>query len=242
MKEIRIYQSGDYEVGQLLALSAQASQHVGVVLRMKAGESITLFCGDDREFVALIDEVKKKQVFVRIHSVINVSRESPLTIHLAQAISKGDRMDFVMQKAVELGVTSIIPIKSQRCVVSMNKERMAKKVQQWQAIVISACEQSGRNKVPIVHQPLDLEQYLHEAQGQLKLVLNPKATNSWRDYIGIQGDILLLIGPEGGLSDDEIKHAVTSGFQSLSLGPRILRTETAAITALSVLQAVAGDL
>jgi 16S rRNA (uracil1498-N3)-methyltransferase len=242
VKKIRIYQPGDYKPGQRIELSPEACQHVGVVLRMKPGGLLTLFNGDNLEFLATIEEVKKKQVFVRIDSVAKICRESPLTIHLAQAISKGDRMEFVMQKAVELGVSSIIPIISQRCVVVLDKERLTKKTTQWQAIVISACEQSGRNIVPTVHQPLNLEQYLNEAQGHLKLVLDPKGNKSWRDYDIIKKEITLLIGPEGGLNDDEIKLALNQGFQSLSLGPRILRTETAAITALSVLQAVAGDL
>lgn len=242
MKEIRIYQPGDYNQGQLLELSPQASQHVGVVLRMKPGEPLTLFCGDDREFLVVIEEVKKKQVFVRIDAVKIVSRESPLIIHLAQAISKGDRMDVVMQKTVELGVTDIFPIYTQRCVVSLDKERTLKKVQQWQAIVVSACEQSGRNRVPVVHHPLYLDQYLDIAQGQLKLILDPKSTKSLRDYEIKSQEISVLIGPEGGLNDEEIQQALMHGFQSTCLGPRILRTETAAITALSVLQAAAGDL
>jgi 16S rRNA (uracil1498-N3)-methyltransferase len=243
VKEIRIYQPGAYQPGQLLELSPEASLHVGVVLRMKPGGLLTLFCGNNWEFSATIEEVKKKQVVVRIDAAIAISRESPLTIHLAQAISKGDRMDFVMQKATELGVTSITPIWSQRCVVALDKERMAKKVQQWQAIVISACEQSGRNQVPMVHQPLDMAQYLEKAQEQFKCLLSPNGTHSLREYdIMREGAIALLIGPEGGLSDEEISLALMHGFKSLSLGPRILRTETAAITALSVLQAVAGDL
>lgn len=242
MKEVRIYEPQAFFVGETVALSPQASQHVGVVLRMKPGEVLTLFCGDNRECLARIVEVKKKQVFVLIDSVKEISRESSLQVHLAQAISKGDRMDFVMQKAVELGVASITPIISQRCVVSLDKERLAKKLQQWQAIVISSCEQSGRNKVPVVHQPLYIDQYLKQSNAALKLVLNPKATNSWRDYEPMPKDITVLIGPEGGLNQEEIDAALAQGFHGLSLGPRILRTETAAITALSVLQALAGDL
>lgn len=242
MKEVRIYEPQTYEEGALVVLSPGASLHVGVVLRMKVGEALTLFCGDDREFSATIAEVKKKQVVVRIDKVHLVSRESPLSLHLAQAISKGDRMDIVMQKATELGVKSIIPIISQRCVVSLDKERMAKKVQQWQAIVISSCEQSGRNYIPIVHQPLYLEDYLDAAKESLKLVLSPNAKLAFSDLKELPKEIALLIGPEGGLSREEINKAKAFGFQDLLLGPRILRTETAAITALSVLQAFAGDL
>jgi 16S rRNA (uracil1498-N3)-methyltransferase len=241
VRTVRIYQPGDYQSGQLLELSPEASQHVGVVLRMQVGEPLTLFCGDNREFTATIETVKKKQVRVVIDAVNEVNNESPLNIHLAQAISKGERMELVMQKSVELGVTSITPIITERCVVKLDKERMAKKLHQWQSIIIAACEQSGRNTVPIVHAPLSLERYLNEVQAELKLILHPTGNKNWRDYDFGQS-VALLIGPEGGLSDAEVNSAGEQGFQPLCLGPRILRTETAAITALSVLQAVAGDL
>lgn len=242
MRTVRIYQPGSYQCGDLFALSPEASQHVAVVLRMQVGEQLTLFCGDNREFAATIEVVKKKQVMVVIDAVTAINKESPLTIHLAQAISKGERMELVMQKAVELGVSSITPIISERCVVKLDQERMSKKLHQWQAIVIAACEQSGRNTVPMVHQPLTLERYVHEESAQLKLMLHPGGNKNWRDYTFAQQNVALLIGPEGGLSDVEVQRAGAQGFQPLSLGPRILRTETAAITVLSVLQAVAGDL
>ena len=242
MREIRIYQPGDYHRGQLLELSSDAGQHVAVVLRMQPGEKLTLFCGDNREFAATIETIKKKQVTVRVGLITEKSRESPLNIHLAQAISKGDRMEMVMQKSVELGVSSIMPLITDRCAVKLDKERMAKKMHQWQAIVIAACEQSGRNCVPVVHQPITLEQYVKEVQAKLKLILHPDCSTTWRDCPIEQLDIALIIGPEGGLSDEEIKLACLYEFLPLSLGPRILRTETAAISALSVLQAVGGDL
>lgn len=242
MRAVRIYQPGNFYTDQLVELSPEASQHVGVVLRMQAGEKITLFCGDNREFDATIEAVKKKQVTVIIGSIKEVSRESPLTIHLAQAISKGERMEFVMQKAVELGVASITPVITERCVVKLDKERLAKKLHQWQAIVIAACEQSGRNQVPMVNPPVTLDAYIRKAQEGLKLILHPGGEKNWRDYLIEASAIALLIGPEGGLSNQEVQFACEHGFQPLSLGPRILRTETAAITALSVLQAVGGDL
>ena len=242
MKEVRIYQPGSYHTGQLLELSPEASQHTAVVLRLQAGESLTLFCGDNREFDATIDAVKKKQVIVLVGAVKEKSCESPLTIHLAQAISKGERMELVMQKATELGVASITPIITERSVVKLDAERMAKKRQQWQSIVIAACEQSGRNTVPMVHQAVKLEPYMQENQAELKFILHPDGAKRWRDYAIEARTITLLIGPEGGLTEYEVQRAYEHGFQPLSLGPRILRTETAAITALSVLQAVSGDL
>jgi 16S rRNA (uracil1498-N3)-methyltransferase len=242
MRATRIYQPGHYQSGQIVELSPEAGQHVAIVLRMQPGEKLTLFCGDNREFEAVIETVKKKQVIVQIGSVQEKSRESSLIIHLAQALSKGERMELVMQKSVELGVSSITPLITEYCIVKLDKERMEKKLHQWQAIVIAACEQSGRNKIPVLHQPITLEHYVKTIQAPLKLILHPDCNATWRDYTIGSSEVALIIGPEGGLSDDEVALSCQHAFSPLSLGPRILRTETAAITALSVLQAIGGDL
>lgn len=242
MRIIRIYQPGTYRIGETLELDSDAGQHIGVVLRMREGETITLFCGDNREFEAKIASVHKNRVSVSILTTYEVNRESPRAIHLAQAVSKGDRMETVVQKAVELGVASITPVITTRCAVKMDKERMQKKCSQWQAIAIAACEQSGRTIVPVVHPILSLGDYLKTALPALKFVLYPEAGKSWRDYEFISPEMGLLIGPEGGLDAEEINLLFTHDFLPLSLGPRILRTETAAIVALGVLQAVCGDL
>ena len=242
MRTIRIYQPGHYSVGEMIELSATASLHVGVVLRMQPQDELTLFCGDNREFSARITSVHKKKVTIIIVAEQSVNRESSRRIHLAQAISKGDRMEWVIQKAVELGVTSITPLFTTHCVVKLDVERLAKKHAQWQAIAIAACEQSERNQLPIIHSACSFDEYMHACEAKLKLVLHPYASKSWRDVTFIEGDIALLIGPEGGLSDVEVALAQQHAFQSLCLGPRILRTETAAVAALSVLQAIAGDL
>lgn len=242
MREIRIYQPGDYQVGDLLELSPEAGQHVAVVLRMQVGWQLTLFNGANKECKVIIDWVKKKQVKVLIQSEQEISRESPLSIHLAQAISKGDRMDWVMQKSVELGVASIRPLISERCSIKLDSERLDKKLHQWQNIVIAACEQSGRNTVPIVHPPLDYAKYMIMAPSSVKFILDPQANKTWKDYTMNFSDATLLIGPEGGFTDEEIFLASRHDFLPLSLGPRVLRTETATITALSILQAAKGDL
>jgi 16S rRNA (uracil1498-N3)-methyltransferase len=242
VREIRIYQPGDYQTGQLLELSPEAGQHVAVVLRMQVGESLTLFNGNNCEFQASITTVKRKQVFVSLGPAKKISRESPLSIHLGQAISKGERMELVMQKSAELGVASITPLITERCVVKLDKERMAKKRHQWQAIVIAACEQSGRNQIPLVCEPVSIEQFAQNNAAPLKFILHPEGNKSWRDYSFATTELSLIIGPEGGLSDSEVQWACQHHFLPLSLGPRILRTETAAISALSVLQAVGGDL
>ncbi|RUR12579.1 16S rRNA (uracil(1498)-N(3))-methyltransferase [Legionella sp. km772] len=242
MREVRIYQAGDYEKGQVLELSPEAGQHVAVVLRMRVGEPLTLFNGMNVEFLCTITVIKKKQVFVSIDAAQEMSRESPLQLHLGQAISKGERMEWVMQKATELGVASITPLITERCAVKLDKERMMKKIQQWQSIVIAACEQCGRNKVPLVQPPVYLEQFLQTLTVDLKFILHTQNAKGWQNYQFNAAEIALIIGPEGGFSEMEIAQAEHYHCAPLSLGPRVLRTETAAISALSLLQAVGGDL
>lgn len=242
MKTIRIFHPEPLACGKHIELTPSASQHVGTVLRMQPEQDVILFCGDDHEYRSTITSVHKKKVIVSVQESIAISRESPCRIHLAQALSKGERMEFVIQKAVELGGSSITPLVTERCVVRLDEERLAKKQAQWQAIAISACEQSGRNTVPVVHPVLSLDNYVLQCSSSIKLVLNPEGSVSWRECIFDAKDIALLIGPEGGLTASEIESAKAKNFTSLCLGPRILRTETAAISALSVLQAIAGDL
>lgn len=242
MRMVRIYQPGCYKPGQSLELSAEASQHVGLVLRMKLQSRLVLFCGDNHEFLAVITAVQKKKVVVYVESMALIDRESPRKIHLAQAISKGERMEFVVQKAVELGVSSITPIVSAHSVVKLDESRQEKKLKQWQAIAVAACEQSGRNTIPMIHPFASFDAFIKNTQAALKFILSPEGRHSWRDYTFDHQEMALLIGPEGGLSEKELQQAQVARFLPLQLGPRILRTETAAITALSVLQAVSGDL
>lgn len=241
MRVIRIYQPGDYAPGDVIELSPGAGHHVGTVLRMQPGQSIVLFPGNNEEYSCIIASIDKKRVRVQVGSMQQLSRESPCLLHLAQAISKGDRMEFVVQKAVELGVNSITPLITERSVLRLDAERLTKKQAQWQAIAVAACEQSGRNIIPSILRPRSLEGYVSDCQATLKLVLSPNAKYTWRMH-EILNDVAILIGPEGGLSDVELACATAHGFHPISLGPRILRTETAAIAALSVLQAVSGDL
>jgi 16S rRNA (uracil1498-N3)-methyltransferase len=241
VRTIRIYQPGNYEKGQTIALSKEASLHVGTVLRMQPKEHVTLFRGDNLEFKTTITEVNKKQITVTVIEVLHVSRESSRVIHLAQGISKGERMEFVIQKAVELGVTSITPLLTERCVVKLDSTRLLKKHQQWQAICIAACEQSGRNQLPTIHQACSFDDYLASSDDTIHFVLDPTTKASWRDYVPIEGGISLMIGPEGGLSSNEIAKARALNFHPLTLGPRILRTETATIAGITLFQALAGD-
>ncbi|MDX2347013.1 MAG: 16S rRNA (uracil(1498)-N(3))-methyltransferase [Legionella sp.] len=244
MRTVRIYQAGAYALHDLVELSEPASHHVLRVLRMRASDSLTLFCGDNQEYSARIITVKKHIVTVRIEGVQPVDRESPCVIHLAQGIAKKEHMPFIIQKAVELGVASITPLITKHCAIKSNSKQLAKKHAQWEAIAIGACEQSGRNTLPPIHPPSTLDNYLKDNTATHKYLLDPKADTSWRDFTSnaSKDAISLLIGPEGGLHPQEISEAKALQFQGISLGPRILRTETATLTALSVLQAFLGDL
>ncbi len=243
MRTVRIYQPGNYSLHDVVELSEPASHHVLRVLRMRTSDSLILFRGDNQEFSALITAIKKHQVTVRIQGVQAVNRESPCVIHLAQGIAKKEHMPFVIQKAVELGVASITPLLTQHGSVRQNSKHLAKKHAQWEAIAIGACEQSGRNILPPIHEPCSLEAYLERCDTPNRYLLDPKADTSWREFSRKNsGEITLLIGPEGGLSPQEVSDAKARNFEGIALGPRILRTETATLTALSVLQALLGDL
>ncbi|KTD66337.1 16S rRNA (uracil(1498)-N(3))-methyltransferase [Legionella spiritensis] len=242
MRDVRIYQPGDFQVGESVALSEEAGRHVGVVLRMQPGEKLILFPGDNREFVAEIVAVHKKKVSVLLQGEQTVNREPPIAVHLAQAISKGDRMEWVVQKAVELGVAQITPVITERCMVKPDAARLAKKRLQWQAIAVSACEQCGRNRIPTVHDPVAFSDFLHQPHAGTRFVLHPETGKNWRDYSQGFEEAVLFIGPEGGLTAQELEQSAAAGFAPLTLGARVLRTETAAVVGLSVLQAVWGDL
>lgn len=242
MRNPRIYLNQSLAVDTNIQLSDEAFGHVVRVLRLNQGDAITLFDGSGYDFQAQLTEVSKKKAFAQITSKQAITNESPLDIHLGQGISRGDRMDFTLQKSVELGVNSITPLFTERCGVKLNGERLAKKVEQWQKIVISACEQSGRSTVPEVKTPLLLNDWLNEESKALKLNLHPRAEHSIMTLPVETNQVRLLIGPEGGLSDEEINSAQAAKFTDVLLGPRVLRTETAALTAITALQCRFGDL
>ena len=265
MSNPRIYQNTPLSLGQTVTLSEDAFGHAIRVLRLKNGEPITLFNGiaandtaNDNygEYQAELINVGKKTAEAIITEYRPKNVESPLYIHLAQGISRGDRMDFTLQKSVELGVNKITPIFTERCGVKLNQERLAKKHEQWQKIVISACEQSGRCTIPEVAQPISLALWLQQTTSALKINLHPKAKHSIMNLpdtqisnteitnndTATQPNVRLLIGPEGGLTDDEINQANDASFIDVLLGPRVLRTETAALTAITALQCRFGDL
>ncbi|MBI0102876.1 16S rRNA (uracil(1498)-N(3))-methyltransferase [Gilliamella sp. W8145] len=238
----RIFQPYTINQNSLITLDGNAFNHLIRVLRMKTGESITLFDGSNQITPAVIHEVNKKTVIVKTANSVLDNRESPLNIHLGQVISRGDKMEFTIQKSVELGVNTITPLLSERCGVKLDQERLEKKVQQWQKIVISACEQCGRNIIPSINPVMKLENWCANLTDSLKLNLHPKAEQGINQLPNDNKNISLLIGPEGGLSNEEISMTHQYQFTDILLGPRVLRTETAALTAITALQVRFGDL
>lgn len=238
----RIFQAIPLAVGQVVSLDAQASHHLARVLRANVGEAITIFNGEGGEYAGTIVQIDKKQVSVELKQYDPREAESSLNICLAQGISRGEKMDFTIQKAVELGVKSIVPLFTERCNVKLDRERSEKRLQHWQSIVVSACEQSGRNFIPTVSEPQQYQPWVNDATADMKLVLSPHVKHKLSELnVAHDARIILLIGSEGGLSEREMGAAFAAGFLPLRLGPRVLRTETAGIAALAALQSLFGD-
>jgi 16S rRNA (uracil1498-N3)-methyltransferase len=223
-------------------LCEDAANHVGRVLRMQPGQELQLFDGSNQVFAAKISQVGKKNVRVTLEAGEYQDNESPLHIHLGQVISRGEKMEFTIQKSIELGVNVITPLLSERCGVKLDAERLSKKQQQWQKIAIAASEQCGRNRIAQVREAMTLEAWCAEQDSSLKLNLHPRANKSINTLPLPVERIRLLIGPEGGLSTEEINMTSQYAFTDILLGPRILRTETTALTAITALQVRFGDL
>lgn len=237
---IRIYQAGALAIGQL-QLEEKAGHHLARVLRAEVGDEIILFNGEGGEYQSVIRDISKKHVEVELLTFNPRDVESPVTLILAQGIARGEKMDFIIQKAVELGISEIFPITTERCNVRLDREREKKRLLHWQAVVISACEQSGRNTLPILHAPMPLQSWVSACSAEQKYILSPHVDNKLVTPQQKPASIAILVGPEGGLSDAEMSAAAKQNFHSLNLGPRILRTETAALAALAVLQCQFGD-
>ncbi|BDF95336.1 16S rRNA (uracil(1498)-N(3))-methyltransferase [Pseudoalteromonas sp. KAN5] len=242
MRVPHIYQASSIEIATRVQLEDDAAGHIGRVLRMKVGEHISLFNGQGGEYLCELIDVSKKSVVAMPLSFADKDVESPLSIHLGQGISRGDKMDFTIQKSVELGITEITPIFSQRCGVKLSPERLAKKHLQWQKIAIAAAEQSGRNTITTIHPPIDLSQWLAQNSDEIKLTLHPRAEHSIKTIQVPSAGVRFLVGPEGGFTDEEIAQTKQHAFVDIRIGPRVLRTETAALTVLSALQLQFGDL
>lgn len=229
--------------GSTIDLPVDISHYFHTVLRLKEGANVLLFNGQGGEYVAVLESTGRlKQARILEHRAQEV--ESPLKVHLIQALAKGDKLDWVMQKATELGVAAITPVMTARCDVRLAPDRVHRKLEHWKQIVISACEQCGRNRVPPVHAPVSLIEWiqLSDATQATGIVLTPDQPNLTLRKLDPPTDwIILVVGPEGGLTDSELDPLHTAGFRSITLGPRILRTETAACAALATMQTLWGD-
>ncbi len=237
----RVYFNGTLSIDEEILLSEQSSHHLINVLRLKLGAMLVVFNGEGGEFNAEVVAVQKKNITVKLDAFKEISNESPLKIELAQGISRGDRMDYTIQKAVELGVTQITPLFTERCGVKLKGERLQKRMLHWQAVIVGACEQSGRCVLPKLNAPLTLSEWLYQAKAEVKFLCDPQAQMKLADFAAV-GSAVLLMGPEGGLSEAEVAEAIGAGFVGLSLGPRVLRTETAGLVGVALLQGAWGDL
>jgi 16S rRNA (uracil1498-N3)-methyltransferase len=243
MRTIRIHVDEPLPLDSELNLPAQAAEHVARVLRMNAGDVLVIFNGDGYDYTATIVSVGKRDVRVHVDAREHVDNESPLRLTLAQGVARGEKMDLIVQKATELGVARIVPVFTERSEVKLDAARAEKRLQHWRAVAASACEQSGRVRIPEVMPAQPLQAWLESLAGDRaqRLALLPEGTLRARDmHFGAMGG-LLVVGPEGGLGDRDVAALREAGFQGLRLGPRILRTETAGLAALAALQALHGD-
>lgn len=238
MRLSRFFIDAPLALGQHELPETQA-HYIGRVLRHAVGDAVQLFDGSGNEFLGELIEVGKKNVRVELREAFAGQAESPLHIHLGQGLSRGERMDWAIQKASELGANAITPIVSERCEVRLKDERADKRMAHWRQVAISACEQCGRSVIPVIHPPLALADWLEQTEAELKLVLHPVA-EPLASHDKPQS-LAFLIGPEGGLADAEVTQAKNAGFHAARLGPRVLRTETAPVVALSVAQQLWGD-
>ncbi len=240
----RVYVDARLEAGGSFALPPDTGAHLAKVLRARSGDPIVLFSGDGREYTGAIESVRGSKVTASVGRGAAVDRESALRITLIQSVPRGDRMDFIVQKATELGVSRMVPVLSQRCVVRLDAAQSASKAAHWRAVIVGACEQCGRNRLPSLEPTQPLLTYLGAAPdpgaGNVRLVLDPEAAET--DLPPMEGGAEIAIGPEGGFADEELEAFGIAGYARVRLGPRILRTETAAIAAITWLQSRFGDM
>ncbi len=239
----RLFVSEELINGSEVALDGDRAHYLGRVLRLRIGNNITVFNGTGPEWSATITGMTKSTATLRVGESHEVATESPLKIHLVQGISRGERMDFVVQKATELGVKRITPVLTEYGVVKLDAARAVKRRDHWQGVAASACEQAGRTRLPLIDTPMPLKDWFGSKpkDADVDLILKPGARAALAAVDSPRTKVCLLIGPEGGFSHTEYDDADVSGFEAVSLGPRVLRTETAAVAALAVLQSLWGD-
>ena len=243
MRLTRVYVDAPLAAGTRVTLEGGAARHVTRVLRLRVGEALTVFNGSGGEYAASIEQSQGGRVAVAVGEQRAIERESPLALTLAQGVSRGERMDLVVQKATELGVSGLVPVLTERSVVRLTAQQADRRLNHWRAIAVAACEQSGRNRLPAIAAAVPLKDFLRSGtDGVTRLLLSPGAGATLADVPRPVTAVTVLIGPEGGLAQAEQEAAVAAGFKPVRLGPRVLRTETAAIAALTLLQREFGDL
>ena len=238
----RLYIPQTLTPDDILTVSGQPAHHVKNVLRLRTGTPVRVFDGNGHEHDATLQEIGRSELRIKIGNAINTVAEPALKITLVQGIARNDRMDLILQKAVELGVSEIQPLWMQRSQSHLNGERLAKRIQHWQGTVISACEQSGRATLPLLSEPLAYNDWMSgQTESNLRLMLKPDSELTLKDLDAPTVSITLLVGPEGGMNTNEQQLACDNNFIGVRLGPRILRTETAALAALTGIQTLWGD-
>lgn len=241
MRTPRVYLPIELNPGARIELDEYSAHHVRAVLRLKKGNSLRIFNGLGSEFNAVLATIDKRSVRVDIGEAKPCYTESELPIHFGLAISRGERMDFAIRKSVELGVSDITPLITERCVIKLDESRSDQKQSHWQRIAISASEQSGRARVPEIRRPIPFKSWINNNDG-LKVILDPSSSRTLNDLGSAPRSVCLLSGPEGGFSAHERAQAIEAGFAGVNIGPRILRTETAALAGMVLIQAIWGDL
>lgn len=246
MRSIRLFAATHLQAGQTVTLPATAAAHALRVLRLKSGDAVTLFNGDGHEYPARLVTAGARDAHAEVMSQASPVRESPLRVTLIQALARGEKMDWIIQKATELGVTRIVPVTTERSEVKLDAGRGEKRLDHWRAVATAACEQCGRNVLPVIETPTGLSAWLetsHAPEADLRWMLHPEGAARVRDLPAISPAALdLAIGPEGGFGDNDLAALRAQDFRELALGPRILRTETAGVAAIAALQALHGDL
>ena len=250
MRLTRVFVDAALSSGDVFELPAVAAAHLTKVLRARSGDELILFTGDGREFAGVIERIRGARVSVAVGGGLRVDRESPLAVTLVQCVPRGDRMDLIVQKATELGVARIVPVLSQRSVVRLDSCQAESKAAHWRAVAVNACEQCGRNRLPVIEAPCQLIRYLGDSSARSgvpgeangpRLLFEPDLGSSG-DALAVRAAVEIAIGPEGGFTAEEIEAFRVSGFRTVRLGPRVLRTETAALAAIAWLQSRFGDL
>lgn len=243
MRVPRVYVEQPLHPGRTVVLPEQAGEHIVRVLRLERGHPLILFNGDGGEYDAALVSLARRAVAAEVGAARSVERESPLALTLAQGIARGEKMDWILQKATELGVARIVPLVTERTEVRLDEDRVERRMLHWTSVIAGACEQSGRARLPVLEPPQRIDRWLAAlaADAGLRLALVPGGDATLRSLPALPDGAIVCVGPEGGFSDTDVSMLRHSGFRALALGPRILRTETAGIAALAALQALHGD-